>query len=85
MAYVAFARVLDEGSIYRIVVHPDERQNGLGGALIDAALQQLRVEGVNRITLELRMSNNAAHALYRSRGFGEDAQRKGYYPGGAWP
>ncbi|MFT4613552.1 MAG: ribosomal-protein-alanine N-acetyltransferase [Bacteroidia bacterium] len=81
VAYVAFASVLDEGSIYRIAVHPVHRQAGMGSRLLDAALLQLREQGACRIFLELRSSNAAAHALYSSRGFSTDTKRKGYYPG----
>ena len=80
-AFVSFALVLDEGSIYRIAVHPAQRRRGLGGQLLDTALAQLRQQGASRCLLELRRGNQAAYALYRSRGFILDGERPAYYPG----
>jgi ribosomal-protein-alanine N-acetyltransferase len=45
-------------------------------------LQGLREDGVERVLLEVRESNQVAHKLYQSGGFREVGQRRGYYPSG---
>lgn len=79
-AFCLAVLVLDEASMLLIAVRPGARGKGLGGALLQALLDGLGVLGVNRCLLEVRESNKAALALYRSCGFARDGRRRGYYP-----
>lgn len=80
MGYVVFAQVLDEASIYRFAVHPERRGCGLGRALLQAAMAQMRRTGASRCLLEVRRSNTVAQRLYEANGFHLDGVRKNYYP-----
>ncbi len=71
--------VLDESEILNIAVAPAVRGSGIGGVLLDSALQQVRARGANAVYLEVRESNESARRLYLSRGFGELSRRKNYY------
>lgn len=77
--YVVARYVADEGEIANLAVAPEARGQGLGAALLDAALREARARGVVMVYLEVRQSNDVARALYASRGFREVGRRKGYY------
>lgn len=78
--FVVYSRVLDEGSIHNVAVHPRLQRQGRGAILLSAALERLRAEGARRCQLELRASNAAARALYQAFGFVPDGERRNYYP-----
>lgn len=78
--FVVFSRVIDEGCIHNIAVHPQCQGGGLGSALLDAALAELKRSGAIRCYLEVRASNTAARALYQRFLFQVDGLRKNYYP-----
>lgn len=69
----------DEAEILRLAVTNGCRRQGVGGTLLDAALEWLIDNGAAVCYLELRASNRAASGLYRKHGFSELALRKGYY------
>ncbi|GAB4400229.1 MAG: ribosomal protein S18-alanine N-acetyltransferase [Anaerolineales bacterium] len=71
-----------EGEIANLAVHPDFWRQGIGRALMQTALSKAAELGLTRILLELRQSNLAAQALYRSFGFVEDGLRPNYYANG---
>ena len=56
-----------------------DRGRGVGGRLLDEFLGVVVGAG-SSVTLEVRPSNEAAVALYRTRGFREVGRRPGYYP-----
>lgn len=69
----------DEGEILNLAVHPTARQQGLGGALLDALLGEADRRRLVQIALEVRISNVGAIALYRSRGFETVGVRRRFY------
>ncbi len=71
--------VLDEGHVTNIAVREDARGQGVGRALTRALIQYAANLGVRYMTLEVRVSNAAAQALYRSLGFVKVGVRKKYY------
>lgn len=71
--------VLDESEILNIAVDSSCRGHGLGGRLLDAALECARERGANAAFLEVRESNEPARKLYASRGFSEISRRRKYY------
>jgi ribosomal-protein-alanine N-acetyltransferase len=80
IGYVVFAQVLDEASIHRIAIHPEQRGLGMGKALLQSAMEQMRRAGARRCLLEVRQSNTVALRMYEANGFGHDGVRKNYYP-----
>jgi ribosomal protein S18 acetylase RimI-like enzyme len=52
-----------------LVVHPDERNRGIGEALLKHVVAQARADGIRRITLLTDMQNERAQAMYRRVGF----------------
>jgi ribosomal-protein-alanine N-acetyltransferase len=79
---VGFAGVwlmVDEAHITTFGVHPDFRRQGVGRRLL-LRLVDLAIElRAARLTLEVRVSNTAAQALYRRFGFVVSATRPRYY------
>jgi [ribosomal protein S18]-alanine N-acetyltransferase len=79
---VAFGGIwlmVDEAHITTFGVHPDHRRRGIGRLLL-LRLAEVAIElGSARMTLEVRLSNEAAQALYRSFGFRVSGRRIAYY------
>lgn len=69
--------------LYSIAVDVAARGFGLGARLLADAEQQARLAGACGLQLEVRADNEAAIALYRSRGYELFARRSAYYEDGA--
>ncbi len=75
--------VIDEAEILTLAVHPDARRQGLGRALLNAAIRTAAEQGSTGLYLEVDARNTAARALYAASGFVEVGRRAAYYgPGG---
>lgn len=72
--------ILDEAHVTIIAVHPDYQRQGFGQAILFALLQSAHQRGLERATLEVRISNRSAIDLYRKFDFREAGRRKRYYP-----
>lgn len=68
-----------DGEIANIAVASHARGRGIGGQLLDDALETARRAGAATVHLEVRASNVAAQALYASRRFSAVGRRRGYY------
>ena len=79
LGYVVAWFVVDEGEIANLAVAPSGWGQGIGRALLDAALAEAQRRAVEAVYLEVRDSNSRARALYQSRGFEEVGRRRGYY------
>lgn len=80
LAGYLFARMLPPGcDLENIAVAPSHRRAGVAHLLLDALDEGCRTSGVNHIMLEVRVSNDAAQALYRNLGFKLVGLRRGYY------
>ena len=77
--YAVLRLVLDEAELLNISVSALQQRKGLGRAMLREMLDGAREKNIRRIFLEVRASNAAALALYRSTGFGEIGVRRGYY------
>jgi len=79
---VGFAGIwlmVDEAHITTFGVHPDHRRRGIGRHML-LRLAELALElGASRMTLEVRVSNAAAQALYAGFGFRIAGRRPNYY------
>lgn len=79
IAYAGMWLILDEAHITNIAVHPTERGQGLGEAMLMELQGRAGAHGCRRMTLEVRPSNTVARALYRKHGFVARGMRPGYY------
>ncbi len=75
--YIGCHTVLDEGYIANVAVSPAYRRRGIGRQLVQALLE--RSEDLAFVTLEVRVSNQAAIALYTDCGFRSVGVRKKFY------
>ena len=80
--YAVLRPVLDEAELLNIGVSALLQHKGLGRAMLCEMLDAAREQDFCRVFLEVRASNTAAIALYRSLGFGEiDPYRYNPIPG----
>ena len=79
IGYVGMKAVFDEADITNVAVDLSERRQGIGKALIKELLIIADQQKLNRIFLEVRMSNEAAIRLYEGVGFKKIDCRKNYY------
>jgi len=77
--YVLGRVIVDEAEILTIATHPTSRRQGVGGALLMGFLAEVRQRGAHAVWLEVRVSNEAARAMYQGVGFVAEGLRKGYY------
>ncbi len=72
--------ILDEAHITIVAVHPSYQRLGFGQTLLTALLRSAHQRGLERATLEVRISNQSAINLYQKFDFREAGRRKRYYP-----
>lgn len=77
--YAILMPVVDEAELLNIGVAAAQQRKGLGRAMLRGMLELARGKNMRRVFLEVRPSNTAAVALYRSAGFSEVGLRRGYY------
>lgn len=68
-----------EAHIVAIAVREEYRRQGLGELLLIGAIELALARESQAVTLEARVSNEAARALYAKYGFREAGLRRGYY------
>ncbi len=79
VGYAGIWIILDEGHITNIGVDPAFRRQGIGRGLLEELTLQAMCRGIIAMTLEVRLSNYEAQALYRKLGFEPSGIRKEYY------
>lgn len=79
VGYIIYWLLPREIDIHNLAVHPDFRRLGIGKTLLEAVIDEARRHAVDRVTLEVRKSNEAAKKLYQVLGFSAKGLRKGYY------
>ena len=79
VGYMISWLVEDELHVGNIAVAPALQGAGIGRALFGHCLNAAFERGMTRATLEVRVSNARAIALYEDHGFIPVALRKGYY------
>lgn len=57
------------GYISHTAVHPDHRKEGIGRALVEAALAALSEEGISKVNLVAFTRNEAGNAFWEKMGF----------------
>jgi len=71
--------VADEGHVTTVAVHPDVQGGGVGTCLLAGLCRAAVAAGLASMTLEVRVSNEAAIGLYRRFGFAPAGVRPRYY------
>lgn len=79
IGYGGMWKVIDEGHITNIAVHPEFRGFKIGSAVVEELLSIAIREGIYSLTLEVRRSNLVAQKLYGKYGFVVEGVRKAYY------
>ncbi len=79
VGYAGCWQILEEVHITNIAVSPDFRRHKVGEALLKRIIDDCYENKAKYITLEVRVSNNAAINLYEKYGFKSLGTRKGYY------
>lgn len=69
----------DEAEIVNVAVTKKERKKGIGRQLLLELLGNNTARGVTAFTLEVRVSNTPAIALYQSLGFQIEGTRRRFY------
>lgn len=69
----------DEAHIVTIASHPAYRRRRLGEVMLLHLIGRARDAGIEEVTLEVRVGNEPARALYAKWGFEEVGLRKRYY------
>ena len=77
--YVGSQSVMGESDMMNIAVDAHYRRQGIAQALVEALVAQLREKGNHSLTLEVRISNQPAIALYEKLGFAQVGKRPNYY------
>ena len=79
LGYGGFWLMLGEAHISTLAVRADLRRRGFGELLLIALLDEAERLGAHQATLEARVSNVAAQALYAKCGFAPVDRRESYY------
>ena len=79
VGYAGCWQILEEVHITNIAVSPDFRRQKIGERLLRQIIDDCYKNKAKYITLEVRVSNNAAIKLYEKYGFKSLGTRKGYY------
>jgi [ribosomal protein S18]-alanine N-acetyltransferase len=80
VGYAGMFRAVDDGHITTIAVDPAWQRRGIATRMLLALARAAVERGCKNLTLEVRMSNSGAQALYQRFGFVPAGVRKGYYP-----
>jgi ribosomal-protein-alanine N-acetyltransferase len=79
VGYAGMMLVEPDGHVTTVAVDPAWRRCGIATRLLLAVARDAADLGAENLTLEVRMSNEPAKALYRRFGFAPAGVRKGYY------
>ena len=82
IGYGGFWKVLDEGHITKVTISCKYRGQGLSKILLQGMLELEKSLGIQRSTLEVRVSNEKAIGLYKKLGFSDSGIRPKYYADG---
>jgi len=78
----ALARFGGAAHLVSLAVHPRYRKLGVAKSLVKALIRKLKAGGFAKLTLEVRVSNKPAMALYQSLGFKPSGKLPSYYEDG---
>lgn len=79
IAYAGCWKILEEAHITNIAVSTEYRRKHVGEVLLKTIIDECYSNMIKYITLEVRVGNKPAIALYEKFGFKSLGTRKGYY------
>jgi ribosomal-protein-alanine N-acetyltransferase len=79
VGYAGLMLTGDDAHVTTIAVDPTWHRNKIGSRLLMNLAREARERNARHLTLEVRMSNTGAQALYRKFGFRPAGIRKNYY------
>jgi len=79
VGYAGVMMTLDDGHVTTIAVDPTWHQNKIGTRLLLWLAREGIARGAKGLTLEVRITNNAAQDMYKKFGFVPVGVRKNYY------
>ena len=79
VGYAGTWHIIDEGHITTIAVKKGYMRKHIGEAIIVKIIEDCYEAKIKYLTLEVRVSNDAAIGLYSKYGFNSLGTRKGYY------
>lgn len=79
VGYVGVWKSSGEGQITNLAVLPDHRRAGIGENLMKKVLEEAKENAWEEVSLEVRVSNEAAISLYEKLGFFVAGTRKKFY------
>jgi [ribosomal protein S18]-alanine N-acetyltransferase len=77
--YLVVSRYVDAWHVMNLAVEPDHRGRGIATMLLDRLFELTADDARRGYTLEVRVSNGTAIALYERLGFQARGIRRGYY------
>ena len=69
----------EQAQIAHIGVAPEHQRQGVASKLMDHCIREAVLNGCENVTLEVRVTNDAAVSMYEKYGFIQAARRKNYY------
>ena len=79
LGYLITSRYVDAWHVMNVAVRPDRQRHGIASALLGQLFQLTEDDDRRGYTLEVRVSNSGAIALYERLGFEQRGLRRGYY------
>ena len=79
VGYIGSQTAGGETDMMNVAVHPDYRRRGIAQILIEQLILGLEERGSDSLSLEVRVSNESAIALYEKLGFVQVGRRPNYY------
>ncbi len=79
IGYCGMWLIMEEAHITNVAILPDYRGYNYGEKLMRQMMLIAMVKGIERMTLEVRVSNIVAQKLYEKLGFVVDGRRPRYY------
>ncbi|HLV10594.1 MAG TPA: ribosomal protein S18-alanine N-acetyltransferase [Halanaerobiales bacterium] len=79
VGYIGAWNVANELHITNLAIEQEQRRKGIAVKLIGQMIEEARIKGALRVTLEVRISNRAAIKLYKKMGFRAAGKRPRYY------
>jgi [ribosomal protein S18]-alanine N-acetyltransferase len=79
LGYLITSRYVDAWHVMNVAVAPDRQRRGIASALLGRLFELTEDDDRRGYTLEVRVSNAGAIALYERLGFEQRGVRRGYY------